>query len=175
MVSRLRMVRSPLAPMLPLPLPVGYELLRWDNCHIPLAADVLLQSFREELDGELFPNLVCPVGSVRLATAICELEGFCPAASWILNGPRGTVGAVQAVILEDRLGAIQNIGVIPEERGRGFGAVLLAACLDGFAASGARRAYLDVTQSNTRAVALYRRFGFRPRGTHYRLRPGHGF
>ncbi|MFM7076934.1 MAG: GNAT family N-acetyltransferase [Planctomycetaceae bacterium] len=68
---------------------------------------------------------------------------------------------IQGVIDANGHGSIQNIGVVPTERGRGLGTALVAAALHGFAAEGAPRAWLEVTADNVRAVRLYQRLGFR--------------
>ncbi len=59
------------------------------------------------------------------------------------------------------IGAIQNVGVVPEYRGRGLGQALLRQALEGFYQAGLRRAYLEVTAENAPAVQLYRSVGFR--------------
>lgn len=68
---------------------------------------------------------------------------------------------IQGVIDSCGNGSIQNIGVVPAERGRGLGSALVAAALQGFATERAPRAWLEVTADNVRAVRLYQRLGFR--------------
>ena len=54
------------------------------------------------------------------------------------------------------IGAIQNLGVVPEYRGQGLGRALVRQALEGFYQAGLRRAYLEVTAENSAAVRLYR-------------------
>jgi ribosomal protein S18 acetylase RimI-like enzyme len=63
---------------------------------------------------------------------------------------------------------IQNLGVIPSERGRGLGAALMHKAMIGFRQAGLGRAALEVTAQNDAAVRLYRRLGFRCRRTLYK-------
>jgi putative acetyltransferase len=68
-----------------------------------------------------------------------------------------------------------GISVLPEAQGRGVGSALMAALCD-YADNwvGALRLELTVYVDNARAMALYRKFGFVPEGTHhgYALRAG---
>jgi len=62
----------------------------------------------------------------------------------------------------DGVGHIDLIGRDPDFRGCGLGPILLARAMARLSAAGARRFALDVTASNTAALALYRRYGFDP-------------
>jgi ribosomal protein S18 acetylase RimI-like enzyme len=53
-------------------------------------------------------------------------------------------------------------------RGLGIGRALLLKALEGFAAAGVPRAFLEVTAMNAAAVRMYRRLGFRAYKTIYR-------
>jgi ribosomal-protein-alanine N-acetyltransferase len=59
---------------------------------------------------------------------------------------------------------INNIAVRSEQRGRGFGALLLERALAIARARGCAEASLEVRPSNREARRLYRRFGFRVEG-----------
>ena len=61
-------------------------------------------------------------------------------------------------------GHLMNIAVEPSHRQRGIGALLCAHAFDHAAADGFDALTLEVRTSNTRAIALYRRFGFAPVG-----------
>src|SRR5207249_2150897 len=77
-------------------------------------------------------------------------------------------GTVQGVCTAVGVGAIQNLGIVPEHRGRGLGTALLLRALHGFAEVGLKRAYLEVTASNQGAIRLYRWLGFRKTRTLYK-------
>jgi ribosomal protein S18 acetylase RimI-like enzyme len=150
-----------------LPPPAGFFLVPWDERLVDIHGDVKYRSFVDELDTALFPNLASVTGCRLLMRAIRDCFGFCPCATWMVAGPDGYCGTVQGVLHPTGVGVIQNLGVTPECRGLGLGAVLLAQAVAGFALSGARVAALDVTAENTPAVRLYRKFGFRATKTTY--------
>ena len=58
---------------------------------------------------------------------------------------------------------ISGLCTLPEFRGRGHAAALLAYLLHHHHNAGVR-SYLHVASENTTAIALYQRLGFRPRG-----------
>ncbi len=53
-----------------------------------------------------------------------------------------------------------NLAVAEEARGKGTGRSLLTAAMERVRRRGARECFLEVRESNLRAQALYRRFGF---------------
>jgi putative acetyltransferase len=57
-----------------------------------------------------------------------------------------------------------GMGIIPEFRGRGIGSKLLSATLDHAKKFGLEKVELNVYTSNTLAVALYKKFGFKEEG-----------
>jgi ribosomal protein S18 acetylase RimI-like enzyme len=172
-------------------LPEGYRFVPWHVGLIEAHATTKYESFRQEIDANVFSCLGEYDGCYRLMTEISRKEGFLPQATWLLayTEPSGDVeassdadpwgrrgydslttgvnsggtvfcGTVQGI--EDRFGygAIQNLGIVPEHRGRGLGSVLLMKALEGFRRAGLKRAYLEVTAQNDGAVRLYRRLGF---------------
>ncbi len=58
------------------------------------------------------------------------------------------------------MGAIQNIGVARDHRGKGVGSAIVRNSLRGFQASGIKIVTLEVTEKNTGALRLYQRLGF---------------
>jgi len=148
-------------------LPPGYQLLAWDESLIESHASAKYDSFCSEIDANLFPCLSAYAGCLRLMREISRRDGFCPRATWLLrfyNSDEGRIencGTIQGVCDAPRMGAIQNLGITPDHRGRGLGTVLLDMALFGFAQSGLNTAHLEVTAHNTGAVRLYQRYGFR--------------
>lgn len=97
------------------------------------------------------------------------LEGFLPAAgawwrrSLVLRGrraPRPVRGYICYWLLEGEL-EIQNIAIRPEDRRRGGAWALMQAAMEEARRAGCLRAWLEVRPSNTGAIKLYRRWGFR--------------
>ena len=95
-------------------------------------------SFRDELDAQVFPCLGEFDGCRRLMAEIARKPGFLPEATWLaVHLPGGWrrpeyCGTVQGVRDRHGLGAIQNLGVVPEHRRGGLGTSLLLRALAGF-------------------------------------------
>jgi ribosomal protein S18 acetylase RimI-like enzyme len=157
-------------------LPPGFWWLPWHDSLLDVHAEVKYLSFHQDLDSVVFPSLGYPAGCRELMTAIRSRPGFCPGATWLVvcsmaaaDAPAGgCVGTVQGLLDGQGYGAIQNLGVLPEYRGRGLGRALLLKALAGFAATGVGRAFLEVTARNEAAVRMYRDVGFRNHKTLYR-------
>ncbi|HEV3146345.1 MAG TPA: GNAT family N-acetyltransferase [Gemmataceae bacterium] len=151
-------------------LSAGFAWVAWGPGLIEAHAQVLFHSFHDSLDSVVFPNLGQQTGCAELMRAISSRSHFAPEATWLIVGPAGPCGSVQGV--RDRWhGAIQNLGVAPEHRGRGLGELLLLKALLGFRRAGLGKAYLEVTARNDSAIRLYRRVGFRNTRTIYKMVP----
>jgi ribosomal protein S18 acetylase RimI-like enzyme len=156
----------------PLPqLPVGFAFAAWSYELIDTHADCLFGSFQQEIDSQVFPSLGDRQGSLALMIELTRKRGFLPEATWLLMGPSGPCGTVQGMRERPGVGSIQNIGILPEWRGRGLGEALLLQALDGFRQAGMGRAQLEVTAHNDAAIRLYRRLGFRRAKTLYKAVP----
>ena len=87
----------------------------------------------------------------------------------------GSAGLHPVARLRRRHAANLGISVVPEAQGRGVGTALMHSLCD-YADGWAQilRIELTVFTDNTRAIALYQRFGFRHEGTHvgFALRDG---
>jgi RimJ/RimL family protein N-acetyltransferase len=154
-------------------LPSGYRFLPWRPDLLPAHAETKFNSFRSEIDANVFPCLGDYDGCIRLMQEICHKEGFLPEATWLMvhDGPAHNSGSgegycsefcgtIQGIRDRSGMGAIQNIGIVPEHRNRGLGSSLITKALDGFRRAGLRRAFLEVTSQNEGAIKLYRRLGF---------------
>jgi ribosomal protein S18 acetylase RimI-like enzyme len=150
------------------PLPDGYLWRGWDDSLLELHAEVKYACFHAEIDAHVFPSLGDRIGCLHLMRAIRLKPGFHGPSTWLVEGPAGWCGTVQGLRDRGGFGAIQNLGVVPSQRGRGLGAALLLRALHGFAVAGLHRAYLEVTADNDSAIRLYRRVGFRCHKTVYK-------
>lgn len=158
-------------------LPAGCYWLPWHDALLDTHAEVKALSFLDELDTAVFPCLASLGGCRDLMAAIRGRPNFCPQATWLVAATaddaalaRGGVATIQGLI-DGGLGAIQNVGVVPEHRGKGIGRALLLKALAGFALAGVRRVFLEVTARNEPAVRMYRALGFRCTRTTYRAVP----
>lgn len=159
-------LRGPV-PFIPEP-PDGYYLLPWDDGLLFRHAEVKHLAFQDQIDSEVFPSLATQEGCIKLMEAIRHRPGFLPGATWLVARGIDYCGTIQGVRDASGFGAIQNVGVTPEHRGRGLGRLLLLHALRGFKSAGVQRAVLEVTSSNANATALYRQLGFRARRTVYK-------
>jgi ribosomal protein S18 acetylase RimI-like enzyme len=147
--------------------PFGFDWTAWHPGLLNAHAQVKAQCFQEELDSFVFPSLGYFGGCLDLMRSIATRADFVPDATWLLVGPFGPCGTVQG--LRDKyFGAIQNLGIVPDHRGRGLGRLLLLKALHGFRSAGLRKTYLEVTARNEPAVCLYRALGFRSTRTVYK-------
>jgi hypothetical protein len=154
-------------------LPTGYELVTWDDSLLEVHAETKYHSFRSEIDANVFPCLGDWAGCHRLMHEIRGKDGFLPGATWLAmhRSPDGSLeycGTIQGIRDYAGLGAIQNLGVTPEHRGRQLGTCLLIKALEGFRKAGIRRAFLEVTAQNDGAIRLYQRLGFSQARTVYK-------
>lgn len=69
---------------------------------------------------------------------------------------------------------ILNLAVLPEYRRGGYGAKLMAVLLAFCRKNGIRKGFLDVKTSNTPAIDLYLKFGFKKIGVRKRYYPDTG-
>ncbi|MEZ6094802.1 MAG: N-acetyltransferase [Pirellulaceae bacterium] len=147
------------------PLPEGYELLPWREELLSAHATAKFRSFRDELDTNIFACLGQEDGCRRLMYDISGRPGFVAEATWLMlyrkpNGNIESCGTIQGVQTDAFTAAIQNIGVLPEHRGKRLGSVLIHCALEGFQRNGMRIGTLEVTSHNTGAVRLYQKLGF---------------
>jgi GNAT superfamily N-acetyltransferase len=147
-------------------LPEGYRLLPWDYGLLEIHAQTKYESFRDEIDANVFPCLGDQAGCLRLMTEISNKPGFLPEATWLSvyegDGPGRTdfCGTIQGVRDRNGMGAVQNLGITPPHRGRGVGTCLLFEALRGFRRAGLAQVFLEVTAENEDAIRLYHRLGF---------------
>jgi ribosomal protein S18 acetylase RimI-like enzyme len=146
----------------------GFYWQPWSMDLLESHARVKFNCFASELDSAVFPSLATLDGCRDLMAAIATRPGFVPGATWLIAGADGFVATVQGLLDANGYGGIQNLGVVAGYRGLGLGRALLLKSLEGFAAKGARRAFLEVTATNEPAVRMYRQHGFRAYKTLYR-------
>ncbi len=150
----------------PVALPPGYHWMPWRSLLIDRHAQVKWRSFRDDLDGQVFRCLSRSEGCASLMREIAAQKTFCPEATWLViyqpepDWPPADVGTIQGILRTGGVGAVQNVGVVPEHRGQGLGKCLLQQAINGFLRCGMDTAALEVTALNETAVRLYLRMGF---------------
>lgn len=169
--KRFRMEIDLVPPLPPIPeLDAEYVWTPWCDDLIEAHARVKQIVFADEIDGLVFPNLVCRDGCIRLMREIRGRWGFRREATWLIAHRGEFVGTIQGVSERGGIGAIQNVGVVPEYRGRGLGKALVLKSLHAFRGAGLALGRLEVTAGNAAALGLYRGLGFRYRKTLYKVR-----
>lgn len=155
-------------------LPRGYRWMAWSSELLDRHAAVKFRCFETEKDGQVFPSLRSASGCQRLMDYIATNPLFVPNATWLLVSEGGAqehgtdCGTIQGLASVFESGAIQNVGIVPEHRGRGLGRALVQAALCGFRDSGLTHISLEVTAANAPAVKLYQSLGFQITKTLYR-------
>jgi GNAT superfamily N-acetyltransferase len=156
------------------------DSLQWHSWHPKLVhqhAQVKWESFRQEMDGNVFPSLASREGCRQLMRELSTKSNFVPETTWlatsneILGKDKG-VGTIQGLRSGPGHGAIQNIGVVEAWRGRGVGKELIRRALRGFYLTGCRMVTLEVTTHNFRAIELYESVGFTTIETLYKYSLG---
>ncbi len=155
-------------------LPVGYSFVAWHSSLVEAHAEAKYLSFRTEIDSNVFPCLGEFDGCHRLMHEIMRKDGFLAGATWLVvyrpqeNWRPEYCATVQGVKERAGVGAVQNLGVVPEHRERGLGTALMLKALEGFRSAGLHHVHLEVTARNEGAVRLYQRLGFNKVRTLYK-------
>ena len=154
-------------------LPIGFHFLDWNPAFLERHAKTKYLSFCDEIDARIFPTFRQYDACLRLMRSIADKSGFLPGTTWLIvhGEPFKEVrdcATIQGLRHNDQLGAIQNVAVLPDFRGRGLGQALVLKSLHGFCKAGLDRVTLEVTAENTPAVLLYEKVGFRTVKTIYK-------
>ena len=152
-------------------MPPGYRLLTWDDALLDAHAEAKYHSFRNEIDSNVFPCLGDWLGCHRLMQEIRGKQGFLPEATWLIARDRPSpirleyCGTIQGIRDYTGMGAIQNLGVTPEHRGRATWDLPAGECPGGISAGRPAAGFLEVTAQNAGAIRLYQRTGLH-QGSH---------
>lgn len=143
------------------------DWVAWEERFVLQHALAKWESFRREMDASVFPCLGDREGCKQLMRDLSLRDNFIPETTWLAvardnNSRMGqAVGTIQGLRTNADLGSIQNIGVVPEFRGKGVGRELIRRALVGFREVGCRIVNLEVTVHNWNAIRLYESVGFR--------------
>lgn len=139
--------------------PNPYEITGGGMELAPLLAEMHGQCFPEGWSADNFASILVNRGA----------DGFILSDS---DGPAGFCVVQQAVDEAE----ILTIGVLPDRRQKGVGAVLLGAVTDRLRTGGCRALFLEVADDNLAAIALYEGAGFLAAGRRkgYYRRPDGG-
>jgi ribosomal protein S18 acetylase RimI-like enzyme len=156
---------------IPLPAPATairsrFRFEPWQGHFTHLAGAIIAGAYKGEMDSEINAQYRSPGGARRFLSNIVEFPGcgtFHPAASFLAFD--GATGAAAGMVLSSFVaigtGHISQLCVMPEARGAGLGKELLRTSAAALYEHGARRVSLTVTASNSTAISIYEKFGFR--------------
>lgn len=173
--ARSYLVRD-LSQPVPTPAPaVRLRPLRRDD--LEEAGRIVYESHVGTLDAALNLTYAAPQPCRNFVETLVLRGGcgrFCPEASFVAEGPEGSLGVLIGSHLSGTNGHICQVSVVPWGQARGVGTALMCAALSGFRGIGLGSASLSVTVDNVRACRLYERLGFTLRkrfGAHAWVRP----
>jgi len=149
----------------PSPIP-GLEMRRWSEADFPAAARLIAASYEGHQDSHINEQYRTAHGSHRFLHNIVRFPGcgyFDPESSRSLavQSNHNLIGVLLCSRVREDVGHVTQICVAPEYRGGGLGRWLMRECAANLAARNFSELTLTVTASNTHAVSLYERLGFR--------------
>ena len=154
---------SPAAPVFPVR---SFQFLPWVEGQLMEAAELVSASYRDHVDALINDDYASVTGARRaLVQTTRDAPGrpfFAPAAIVARESDSRTMaGICLGSLVSDAVGHVAQLCVAPSSRGRGLGSELLSKAIRAFSEAGCDAVSLTVTASNSRAVRLYERHGFR--------------
>jgi ribosomal protein S18 acetylase RimI-like enzyme len=141
------------------------EIRRWAEQDYQPAAAVITTAYRGHVDSEINDQYRTLSGSLRFLNNIVRFPGcgtFDPEASFVAvhKRARSLVGLILCSRVRHDVGHVTQVCVLPEDRSRGLGELLIAATAGNLRQRNFSLLSLTVTEANSRAVTLYQRLGF---------------
>jgi ribosomal protein S18 acetylase RimI-like enzyme len=137
----------------------------WSEHRQEEAALLIASAYQGHVDSRINDQYRSYAGAKRFLLNIVQYPGcgkFYPGGSFIAEDSKGRLcGIVLSSHVADDVGHVTQICVAPEWKGRGVGYELMRAALLAMRRDGCERVSLTVTASNTGAIQLYQRMGFR--------------
>ncbi len=139
---------------------------KWSEHYQEAAAQLISNAYAGHVDSDINDQYRSISGARRFLFNIVQYPGcgtfFKPASFAAFEMETGRIcGICLASLVSADCGHITQVCVSPPVRGTGVGYELLRQSLEALAAFRCRRTSLTVTASNTGAVELYERIGFR--------------
>jgi ribosomal protein S18 acetylase RimI-like enzyme len=137
----------------------------WNEHRQDEAAVLIASAYQGHIDSQINDQYRSYAGARRFLLNIVQYPGcgkFYPGGSFIAEDSSGRIcGIVLSSHVADDVGHVTQICIAPEWKGRGIGYELMRAALLAMSNDRCERASLTVTASNTGAIQLYQRMGFR--------------
>ncbi len=147
-------------------LPPEIAVHPWNEDDYQPAAGIITAGYRGHIDSEVNDQYRTIPGSLRFLNNIVRFPGcgvFDPAASFVAinSRTRTRVGILLCSRIGQDVGHITQVCTLGDHRSHGIGTHLLDSCYASLATRGFSEVSLTVTEENRRAVAHYRRAGYR--------------
>jgi len=144
-----------------------FRFERWEDHLMHNAGAIIAAAYKGEADSEINAQYRSPGGARRFLTNIVDFPGcgtfHKPASFMAFDSATGeAAGMVLSSFVSIEAGHISQLCVMPGFRGTGLGNELLRSAAAALYQHGAQRISLTVTASNTIAISIYEKFGFRP-------------
>ena len=155
------------AGLLPLVKPTVAALIDgWSERKQDEAASLIATAYQGHIDSEINDQYRSPAGARRFLLNIIQYPGcgsfFQPASFVAVEPQTGRMcGLCLASLVQADVGHITQVCVSKSVRGTSLGYELIRRSLESLANHGCRKVSLTVTASNTGAIQLYERMGFR--------------
>ena len=141
------------------------EIRPWSDQDYQPAAAVITAAYRGHVDAQINDQYRTLSGSLRFLNNIVRFPGcglFDAESSFVAmqRGTRNMIGLILCSRVRYDVGHVTQVCVLPEQRSRGIGEILLAATAGNLRRRKFTLLSLTVTEANARAVDLYKRLGF---------------
>jgi ribosomal protein S18 acetylase RimI-like enzyme len=137
----------------------------WQDGRQDEAALIIAAAYTDHVDADINDQYRSYAGAKRFLHNIVQYPGcgaFFAEGSFLAEQPDGRAcGLVLSSRVAPDVGHITQVCLTPEWKARGAGYELMRSALTALARSGCERASLTVTASNSVAIGLYQRLGFR--------------
>jgi ribosomal protein S18 acetylase RimI-like enzyme len=157
---------SPLAALGTARVPDVIQIRPWADHDYQPAAGVITAAYRGHIDSEINDQYRTHAGSVRFLNNIVRFPGcgvFDTHSSFsaIHRPTNSLVGLILCSRVKDDVGHVTQVCLLPEYRRYGIGEALVSYTISALRNRRFNLLSLTVTEMNDRAVALYKRLGFR--------------
>jgi ribosomal protein S18 acetylase RimI-like enzyme len=142
-----------------------YRFVDWHESRHDDAAMVIATAYKGHVDGRINDQYRTWAGAQRFLNNVTQFPGcgqFFPEASKLaIDSDNQVAGVLLASAVSSDTGHVTQVCVLPDRRGQGFGYELIRRAMTTMKEHGCEKTSLTVTASNTHAMQLYQRMGFR--------------
>lgn len=149
----------------PSPAAARYRIEQWDPSNQDEVAMTIASAYHSHVDSRINDQYRSFLGARRFLGNVVQYPGcgqfYGPASLVAIDLDGKVAGAILCSRVAADTGHITQVCVNPEHHGKGIGYELLRIALSVLQGAGCTKTSLTVTASNTNAIQLYQRIGFR--------------